>query len=246
MRNQLSAELLKARSGAAFPALLLVSLLLAAVGQLGAVYAEDGLAAPGAAADTTHRVLNMAGSSALFAGLFGAVLVTAEFRSGAIGRTVLHAPGRSTVVTAKLVTATAAGLVFGLLAVAAALGVGALALSARDSALVLDGRGWRVAAAAVAVCGFAGLWGAAVGWVVRHQLVAVVGLLVWGTVGQLMVLGRLPEAGRFLPEGAQHALLGDRLTFPDALPAPAGALVLAVWCAVLALVGRQLFLRRDV
>ncbi|MFJ9775532.1 ABC transporter permease [Kitasatospora sp. NPDC101157] len=246
MRDQFSAELLKARSGGALPALLLIALLLAGVGQLGAVYAESGLADPDTAAATSHRVLTMAGSCALFASLFGALVVTGEFRSGAIGRTVLHAPGRSAVVAAKLGTATAAGLLFGVLAVAEAAAVGGFALSARGSALVLDARGWGIAAAAVAVCALGGLWGAAVGWLARHQLAAVVGLMVWGTAGQLVVLGQLPGLGRFLPEGAQYALLGDRLTFPEALSAPVGGLLLVVWCGAAALVGRALFLRWDV
>ncbi|MFJ2188931.1 ABC transporter permease [Kitasatospora sp. NPDC087861] len=246
MRDQFSAELLKARSGGALPALLLTALLLAALGQLGAVYGESGLADPGVAAATSHRVLIMAGSCALFASLFGALVVTGEFRSGAIGRTVLHAPGRSVVVAAKLGAATVAGLLFGLLAVAEAATVGALALAARGSDLALDARSWGIAGAAVAVCGLGGLWGAAIGWVVRHQLAAVVGLLVWGTVGQLLVLGQLPGFGRFLPEGAQYALLGDRLTFPEALSVPLGGLLLALWCVLVALAGRTLFLRQDV
>ncbi|MFG2848844.1 hypothetical protein ACGF12_37700 [Kitasatospora sp. NPDC048296] len=54
------------------------------------------------------------------------------------------------------------------------------------------------------------------------------------------------ELGRFLPDGAQYALLGDRSTFPDALSAPLGALLLAVWCTAAALTGWALFLRRDI
>ncbi|MEV8328413.1 ABC transporter permease [Kitasatospora sp. NPDC056731] len=246
MRDQLSAELLKARSGTALPALLLLALMLATLGQLGAVYAESGIEDPGAATAASHRVLTMAGSCSLFATVHGALIVTAEFRSGAIGRTVLHAPGRPAVVIAKLVTAAAAGLLFGMLAVLASAAVGALALANLGSTLVLDARSWQIAAAAVAACGFGGLWGAAVGWLVRHQLATIVGLLVWGTAGQLIVLGRLPALGRFLPDGAQYALLGDRLTFPDALPVPLGALLLAVWCALFALGARALFLRLDI
>ncbi|MFF0745211.1 ABC transporter permease [Streptomyces sp. NPDC004111] len=243
-RDQIRAELLKARSGAALPVLLLVALALGALGQVGAVYGETQLAA--AVAETSHRVVTLAGSATLFATLFGALLVTSEFRSGAIGRSVLHAPGRGAVVGAKLLVATVSGLLFGVVAVLGALAVGAAALGARGASLVLDGESaWRVLAV-LAVCTLAGPFGAAVGFVVRNQLAAVVGLLLWGTVGQLMVLGQLPELGRFLPDGAQQSVLGDRLTFPDALSAPHGLLLLVAWGAATALLARRLFVRRDV
>ncbi|MFJ3962358.1 ABC transporter permease [Streptomyces sp. NPDC090036] len=244
IRRQIAAEALKARSGAALPGLLVVALLLVALGQFGTVYAEAELHA--AAAETSHRVIKLAGSAALFATVFGALLVTGEFKSGSIARSVLYAPGRGAVVGAKLLVAGLVGLFFGVISVLCSLAIGAAAFSAKDATLVLDGRSWQTAAAVVTVCALAGPWGAAVGFVVRSQLVSVVGLVVWGTFGQLMVLGQFPKVGRFLPDGAQLSVLGDRLTFPSALDAPYGLLVLVAWGAALALLGHRLFARRDV
>ncbi|MFD3326969.1 ABC transporter permease [Streptomyces sp. NPDC058701] len=244
MRHQLAAEILKARSGAALPGLLLAAVALSALGQLGAVYAEADLAAT--ALETSHRVMTLAGSATLFATVFGALLVTGEFRSGSIGRSVLYAPGRGTVVGAKLLVATLAGALFGAVSALSSLAVGAAAFAAKDASLVLDGRSAVIAAAVVAVCALAAPWGAAIGFVVRSQLVAVLGLVVWGTFGQLMVLGQFPEVGRFLPDGAQLSVLGDELTLPSALDAPYGLLLLVAWGAGTALLAHRFFARRDV
>ncbi|MFE9381139.1 hypothetical protein [Streptomyces sp. NPDC006855] len=55
-----------------------------------------------------------------------------------------------------------------------------------------------------------------------------------------------PRAGRFLPEGAQFALLGGASGFPDALAAPYGLLLLVGRTAAMSLAGTRLFTRRDV
>ncbi|MCX5195992.1 ABC transporter permease [Streptomyces sp. NBC_00249] len=244
VRHQIAAEMLRARSGAALTGLLLGALALGALGQLGVVFADADLAAN--AVDASHRVVNLAASATLFASLFGALLVTGEFKSGSIGRSVLYAPGRGAVVGAKLLVAGVSGLLFGVVSVLGSLAVGAAAFASKDTALVLDGRTWQLAAAVVGVCGLAGPWGAAIGFVVRNQLVAVLGLVLWGTVGQLLVLGQFPQVGRFLPDGAQLSVLGDRLTFPDGLDAPYGVLLLVAWGAAAALLAQRLFARRDV
>ncbi|MEU6313477.1 ABC transporter permease [Streptomyces sp. NPDC047014] len=243
-KHQVAAEILRARSGAALPGLLLTALAFGVLGQLGTVYAEADLAAN--AAEVSHRVMNLAASATLFASLFGALLVTGEFKSGSIGRSVLYAPGRGAVVGAKLLVAGLVGIFYGLVSVLTALAVGTAAFSAQDAALVLDGRTWQLAAAVIGVCALAGPWGAAIGFAVRNQLVAVIGLVMWGTLGQLMVLGQFPKVGRLLPDGAQLAVLGDRLTLPTALDAPYGLLLLVAWCAALALLAQRLFARRDV
>ncbi|MFF7494943.1 ABC transporter permease [Streptomyces rubiginosohelvolus] len=244
LRNQLSAELLKLRTGLALPALLLVALAFCALGQLGLVYAESDPASAGA--ELTESIVGLGASAALFATLLGALQVTGEFSSGSIGRTVLYAPGRSAVVGAKLLATTVSGLVFGVAAVVCSLAVGYAALAAKDSGLAVDGSTWTTAAAVLTICTLAGPWGAAIGFVVRNRLAAVLGLVVWGTLGQVLVLGQLPEVGRFLPEGAQFALLGDASGFPDALAAPYGLLLLVGWTAAMSLAGTRLFTHRDV
>jgi ABC-2 type transport system permease protein len=52
----------------------------------------------------------------LFAGLAGAIAITAEIRYGTIRPTFLVTPGRGPVIAAKLAISGLAGVVFGLLA----------------------------------------------------------------------------------------------------------------------------------
>ncbi|MFJ3599726.1 hypothetical protein ACIPRU_24945 [Streptomyces sp. NPDC090126] len=57
---------------------------------------------------------------------------------------------------------------------------------------------------------------------------------------------RRPELGRFLPEGAEFAVLGGASGFPNALAAPYGLLLLVGWTAAMSPAGTRLFTRRDV
>jgi hypothetical protein len=97
---------------------------------------------------------------------------------------------------------------------------------------------------AVAVA-LSGALGTGIGALFRNQFAAVVaGLLLWqGGVGDLVVgvLGR-PALGRWLPHGASAALTapGDAT-----LAMWAGALVLAAYGLVLAVVGGRLVVSRD-
>src|SRR5262249_45534874 len=66
----------------------------------------------------------------LFAALVGALAITAEIRYGTIRPTFLVTPSRGPVLAAKLAVGAAAGILFGLLAVASMAGATTVALSA--------------------------------------------------------------------------------------------------------------------
>jgi hypothetical protein len=244
----MSAELLKARSGFALPTMLLVNAVLITASQLGGLGEKLSTATrgpgPTGLAEVSHTVVGLGFAGTLFAMLFGAVLVTNEYRSGAIGRSVLHAPSRTVLLAVKLSTTTIAGLVFGIASAGGALVVAWLAFRAHDVSLVMDSRTWTISGAIVLVCVFAGPWGAAIGFLLRSQVLAIVVLMVWTTTAETLILKSFPSVGRFLPGGAQDAVLGDP-TFPDRLAAPYGVLLLLAWGAAAALAAQQAFTRRD-
>src|SRR6266498_5937792 len=66
---------------------------------------------------------------ALFAALLGAMSITGEIRHGTIRPTFLVTPLRGRVVAAKVLASGLVGILFGLLAVGVALGVGSAALA---------------------------------------------------------------------------------------------------------------------
>jgi hypothetical protein len=177
--------------------------------------------------------------AALVLGILG---MAGEFRHGTATPTFLVTPVRGRVVAATAV----AGLAVALVATVVVLAVAVPWLPAKgvQAPLADPGLAVRVGGLAAAVA-LSGALGTGIGALFRNQFAAVVaGLLVWqGGVEDLVVgiLGR-PALGRWLPHGASAALTapGDAT-----LAMWAGALVLAAYGLVLAVVGGRLVVSRD-
>jgi hypothetical protein len=245
--HQFSAELLKARSGFALPTLLAVNLAITATSQNGTTSKQlpgSGPVPASALAGASHTVVGLGFAGSLFAMLFGAILVTNEYRSGAIGRSVVHAPSRTALLSVKFGVSAIGGLLVGAASAGGALLVAWLAFRTHHVSLVMDGRTWTICGAIVLVCLFAGPWGAAFGFLLRSQVLAILSLVVWTALAETMILSNFPSVGRFLPGGAQDAVMGDP-TFPQRLAAPYGVLLLLAWGAAAALAAQQAFARRD-
>jgi ABC-2 type transport system permease protein len=182
---------------------------------------------------------------ALFAGLFGAMLITSEFRHGTIRSTFLVAPRRARVVAAKAGAGVLSGMAFGLVAQAVAAAVATWALAARGIGNQLDGGDY----ATLLLGALAGgaLWavgGLGVGALVRNQVPALVGICAWLLFIENLLVSNVPDAGRFAPGAAAAAIAGRD---PDDLLAPAvGALLLVVYTVGLLAAGCLATERRDV
>src|SRR6266496_4209157 len=115
MTGQLRAELLKQRSTQTT-----FFLFLAMVGLVALASALHVLApSPSSLASRNHQLqVFEVGTRVgmLFAGLVGAMAITAEIRYGTIRPTFLVTPRRGTVVAAKLAVSALIGVVYGLLA----------------------------------------------------------------------------------------------------------------------------------
>jgi len=186
---------------------------------------------------------------ALFAGLAGAIGITAEFRYGTIRPTLLVNPDRARVIAAKAGAAGIAGLLIGLLAagLVAAIGSAGLALrgisvtlSAGDFAQMIVGGG--VGAALWAILG------TGIGALLRSQIAAIAGLCVWLLLIENILIGNLPSAAKYAPGASDGALAG---LMPNAgsttLLAPAvGALLLVGYAAVATAAGLVAIERRDI
>jgi ABC-2 type transport system permease protein len=179
----------------------------------------------------------------LFAGLAGAIAVTAELRYGTIRPTFLVTPRRSPVLAAKLAISGLVGLGFGLLAellMTAAATVGFAArgidnqLTSGDYLQLLTG-----GAAAAALWATIGL---GIGALLRDQVGAVVGLCAWMFLVESLSEGFVPDAARLMPGGTGLALAGNS----DELPAALAALLLSLYAAIAATAGWRATLRRDI
>ena len=223
-----------------------------------AVFAVLAVVAVGTAAGTQGNPslsadslpMFVAGPVALVSGaalLLGILGVAGEFRHQTISQTFLVTPDRGRVVAAKLVAYPLAGIALALttLAVTAAVGAGWLAAMGITPSL-LDARLGRVVGVALLGAGLCGLVGVGVGALVRNQVAALVGTLVWVLVveGLLMGLVNAPSLGRWLPSAAAAAAI----TSPGGahLSRLAGTLVFAGYGLALALAGTRLMVRRDI
>jgi ABC-2 type transport system permease protein len=247
MTRLVKAELLKLRTTRT----ALVLLGLAAVGTAALIAFVLLLAGrpgqPSLGADALRQlVLVPAQPLTLAALVLGILGMASELRHGTATATFLVTPARGRVVAAKLAAAAITGLAMALLSSAAVLAVGLPWLRAKgiEVAVADAGVAARVAGLAAAVALFAVL-GVGLAALLRNQVAAViVGLLWWSQGVERLLLGlvRQPELERWLPMGAAASLTnpGDA-----SLPMWAGALVLAAYGLVLALVGGRLVVRRD-
>jgi ABC-2 type transport system permease protein len=248
MSALLRAELFKQRSTR-------TSLALAAgmVGLVGFAVLVHGLGVGTDNADTASEQLTVVLGpgellGVLFAGLLGAMSVTAEIRHGTIRPTFLVTPWRGRVITAKAVTSILIGAGFGLAASAMAAATATGVLRARGIDVLLDSGDYALFIAGGAAA--AALWaaiGVGVGAVVRNQVPALIGVCVWLLFVEALLLGdvaNLSDVARFLPGAAAQGLAGQD---PGLLLAPAMALVLlALYAAAAVLVGSRTTSRRDV
>ncbi len=186
--------------------------------------------------------------SAIFAALLGAMSMTGEIRYGTIRSTFLVTPERRRIVIAKVWASMLIGAGFGLVAGAVAAGVGTAALRARGIDVRLDAGDYTLVVAGAAAA--AALWaaiGVGVGAVVRNQVPAVVGIVVWLLfVENLLIgdVGGVGDVGRLLPGAAGKAISGQD---PSRLLAPAvGLVLLALYAAAASVAGALATSRRDV
>lgn len=178
--------------------------------------------------------------------LLGILGMAGEFRHRTITQTFLATPDRGRVVGAKLAAYALAGIVVAALALAVTTAVAVPWLSAKGlSVSVLDGEVGRALAGTLLAAGLCGLVGVGVGALVRNQVAALVGVLVWVVVveGLLLNLLNAPELGKWLPSAAAAAL-----TNPGGghLSRLAGGLLFAAYGFAFALVGTRFVVRRDV
>ena len=203
MRPLLHGELLKLRTTRTFVALvgatLALSLLL--VG-LSAGIADDWT-------EESVAELFTADFSGLFILILGVVGMAGEWRHRTITSSVLAAPDRMRLLAAKVLAYALAGAVLSLIVTVALMAVGTIILSARgettlgiaDLADIL----WRNLLIAALLGGF----GVAIGGLVRNQIVAIVGLLVFAFLLEPALLALVPDVGKFGPTtGAPGGVIG--------------------------------------
>ena len=259
MTSALQAEFLKLRTtrlvagmtGLAVALTALIAVLEAVTAGTGKGMAIPSLAAAGGLRDN----LASTGFALLIAALLGVSIASGEFRLKTATDTYLDQPHRGRVLAAKAVVAAAAGAVLGIAAAAAATGI-ALGFAAS--------RGYPVALPTPVIARYTGgtvigsallaAAGVGVGSLIRYQVGAVIAVVAWGLVVELVTGATVTTAGRILPYTTAAMMAGDTSGggMPQiprgvtALPYPAAIAVLTAFAVAVAAVAALTTARRDV
>jgi len=237
----LRAELLKLRTTRTFFALTGSAVALSLLVVVLTASLDEGFS------ERDVRDLFLSDFTGLFILLLGVIGMAGEWRHRTITGTVLAAPVRTRLLAAKTLSYAVAGTVISFIVTVTIMAVGTIILSARDETTA--GAGdladvlWRNLVAA-----FLGAFGVCVGALVRNQIAAIVGLLVFSFAVEPTLIALASEVGRFGPTiGAPNGFL-DLNGFGDDEQqlAPVAALAVMVgWVALGFTAGAALLQRRD-
>lgn len=214
MTAALHAELLKLRTtrlvagmtGIAVVLTALIGVLEAATAGTGKGMAIPSLATAGGLRDN----LASTGFALLIAALLGVLITSGEFRLKTATDTYLDQPDRGRVLAAKATAAAAAGAALGIAAAVTATGIALGFAASRGYTLALsDPAIARYAAGAVIGSALLAAIGAAAGSLIRHQTGAIIAVVAWGLVIELVVGATFTTVGRFLPYTAAAMMAGD-------------------------------------
>jgi ABC-type transport system involved in multi-copper enzyme maturation permease subunit len=212
----------------------------------------------GSAGNNAPRLNTAEGQRNLFsvpavAGVFGLILgavgITGEFRHQTVTPTFLATPHRGRVVIAKLIAYALAGIGYGIATVILAIAIGLTWLSAKNIDVSLGSNGIPGTLIGV-VLGVAvySLLGVGLGALIRNQIAAIVGALVYLFVieGFLQAIPKVRDYYKYFPGGANSALTKQTQPNLTLLAQYQGGLLLVAYGLVFAILGTWLAMRRDV
>jgi len=187
-----------------------------------------------------------------FSLLIGILAATTEFRHGTITPSLLVVPNRIRLMTSKLIAATLTGLAIGLVSTVLIVVIVAVFGSMRDFPTDEIGRGSLIIGGTL-VCGLYAALGVGLGALVRNQVGAIVGALVYMFVLEPLASGLLSLSDSldgFMPKyslGAVSSWLAGVSPDTEVLleQFPAG-LLLTLYAAIFIAAGLYMLRRRDV
>ena len=227
----LRGELLKLRTTRTFVALVGAALALSLLVVVLSTLLSDEFA-PGDAA-----MLFTADFTGLFIMLLGVIGMAGEWRHRTITGTILAAPDRLRLMGAKMLAYAAAGVVLSLIVTVTIMVVGSIILSSRGFETVAFADLLDILWRNLLVAALLGALGVGVGALIRNQVVAIIGVLIFGFVVEPALFGLVPDVGRFGPTAGAPSGIIDVSPFgesdeDDVLLSPAAAvLVMLGWIA---------------
>jgi len=246
MRNLIRAELLKLRTTRAFWAYIAAALAFVPVSiALSISTAND--AAPLTSSEGVRGVLSAASGGALLLLLIGITMMAGEFRHNTATPTFLITPARGRVVAAKVTAGAIVGVLVAAVSSLLTLAIALPWLAARDVdvSLLSADVGAPVLGAVIAT-GLAAAVGIGLGALMPNQTLAITVVVVWTSIVESLLVGFVPEVGRWLPTGAASALGGTVTANAGLLPFWGAALVLTGYAVAIAAAGANVVTRKEI
>jgi ABC-2 type transport system permease protein len=239
MNRVLRSELLKLRTtrtalGFAVAGVLLV-LLVVLLGTL--------VGNPRTIADK-RQILSIGDPLAVVLLLFGVVGATAEYRHRTVAASALIVPSRIHLSMGRMVAYGLAGLAVGALMLIVSFGFGIPLLSGDPGPSLTAGDYAQAVGGSLLACGLGAMLGVAIGVLVANQVAAVVGTLVIFFVVDSLLVGFIPNVGKFAFGTALTAAAGRTSNHQLAF-GPAVAVILA-WTALALAIAGWVDSRRDI
>jgi ABC-2 type transport system permease protein len=181
--------------------------------------------------------------------LLGGLAVTQEYRYGTVTSTYLGEPRRLRILLAKWLTMGIVSVLTTVTTLALEVLVGVLVIHGRDGNVAFAAPFWQMVGATFVVMAAYAVVGVALGALIRNQVAAVVGVLVWMLAVEQLVLSASTAIGRWMPFGVLASVLqiGPALSLDGKLlPVPVAALTLLVYTGAAVALALGLTPRRDV
>ena len=205
MTRLLSGELLKLRTtrtaiGFAVAAIVLVLLVV-----LLSILAGDPRNVP-----DKRDAVNFGGTTAFVLLIFGVVGATGEYRHRTLAPSLLVAPDRARLTVARMVAYGITGLLIGLLMLVVAFGIGLPLLAGQPGPDLASSDLLETGGGGVLSVALSAMLGVGIGVLVRNQVAAVVGTLVWFFIVEPLLTLVSDEAYKFSISQSASAVAGTQ------------------------------------
>jgi len=195
----------------------------------------------------TQLALAGGANAVIFLLILGIIGMTQEYRHRTATPTFLVTPRRGQVILSKLLTYLGISLLFAVVVNAVVIAVALPWLRAKGASVSVSGENVEVLLGSIGGAALYGMVGVGVGALLRNQVAAVVGSLIYLFVAE-PILRSVPATApvyKFLPGGALESITATVGT-TDLLERWQGALLLAGYGIVLAIAGWVFAVRRDI
>jgi ABC-type transport system involved in multi-copper enzyme maturation permease subunit len=247
MKSLINAELLKLRTTRVFWGYVAIALAFVPISITLSMTANNTDELPLTSSEGLRAVFSAASAGGLILLLIGITMMAGEFRHNTATPTFLITPDRRRVIAAKVAAGGIVGVVISAVSSLLTLAVALPWLAGRDVDVDLLSAdvGLPLVGGLISMA-LGAAFGIGLGAVMTNQTLAITVLVVWTSTVEVLLVGFLPEVGRWLPTGAASSLGGTWTAEGGLLPFWGAAVVLTGYTLALTGAGTQLVARKEI